>query len=151
MKCSKERCSGHEKIIVWSSSLSLQSVFFRSRIVLLNSSRWSDTGEPSFILVWFFLHQQRFMGDLVIHWLYQSHNPAADLFSRYSLEPHMLETTELHYVHRCITPKDVLFPHLIALSIKPPCPLVLLVKLVALTEHVSSLANRWNSFSHQTP
>lgn len=95
---------------------------------------------------------KRFMRDSMYKWVVmyqlskpkpQSHN--CPFLSTTPHRTHLLETTELYHV---FVPRE-LFPHLVTVLVKHPCPLVLSVILIALIKYASLYAINQKHFSLQ--
>ena len=95
---------------------------------------------------------KRFMRDSMYKWVVmyqlskpkpQSHN--CPFLSTTPHRTHLLGTTELYHV---FVPRE-LFPHLVTVLVKHPCPLVLSVILIALIKYASLYAINQKHFSLQ--
>lgn len=95
---------------------------------------------------------KRFMRDSMYKWVVmyqlskpkpQSHN--CPFLSTTPHRTHLLGTTELYHV---FVPRE-LFPHLVTVLVKHPCPLVLSVILIALIKYASLYAISQKHFSLQ--
>ena len=95
---------------------------------------------------------KQFMRDSMYKWVVmyqlskpkpQSHN--CPFLSTTPHRTHLLGTTELYHV---FVPRE-LFPHLVTVLVKHPCPLVLSVILIALIKYASLYAINQKHFSLQ--
>lgn len=122
-----------------------------------NSNKVMDDQKQVYLLsfescIQHYFMYKRFMRDSMYKWVVmyqlskpkpQSHN--CPFLSTTPHRTHLLETTELYHV---FVPRE-LFPHLVTVLVKHPCPLVLSVILIALIKYASLYAINQKHFSLQ--